>query len=94
MNAPVLIGQILTAARLIGDDQLRIALHEQQRRQRPLGRLLVELGFVSDTALRDALAAHYGHTSVDLGDTLADPNALCTRAASAGATASPVAAAL
>lgn len=76
MNAPVLIGQILTAARLIGDDQLRIALHEQQRRQRPLGRLLVELGFVSDTALRDALAAHYGHTSVDLGDTLADPNAL------------------
>lgn len=76
MNAPVLIGQILTAARLIGDDQLRIALHEQQRRKRPLGRLLVELGFVSDTALRDALAAHYGHTSVDLGDTLADPNAL------------------
>ena len=76
MNAPIPIGQILTAARLIGADQLRIALHEQQQRKRPLGRLLVELGFVSDTALRDALATHYGHPSVDLGDTLADPDAL------------------
>jgi len=76
MNAPVPIGQILTAARLIGTDQLRIALHEQQQRKRPLGRLLVELGFISDTALRDALAAHYGHASVDLGNTLADPDAL------------------
>lgn len=76
MNAPIPIGQILTAARLIGADQLRVALHEQQQRKRPLGRLLVELGFVSDTALRDALATHYGHPSVDLGDTLADPDAL------------------
>lgn len=76
MNAPIPIGQILTSARLIGTDQLRIALHEQQQRKRPLGRLLVELGFVSDTALRDALATHYGHPSVDLGDTLADPDAL------------------
>lgn len=76
MNAPIPIGQILTSARLIGADQLRIALHEQQQRKRPLGRLLVELGFVSDTALRDALATHYGHPSVDLGDTLADPDAL------------------
>lgn len=76
MNAPIPIGQILTAARLIGADQLRIALHEQQQRKRPLGRLLVELGFVSDRALRDALATHYGHPSVDLGDTLADPDAL------------------
>jgi general secretion pathway protein E/type IV pilus assembly protein PilB len=76
MNAPIPIGQILTSARLIGTDQLRIALHEQQQRKRPLGRLLVELGFVSDRALRDALATHYGHPSVDLGDTLADPDAL------------------
>ena len=76
MNAPLPIGQLLLDARLIGADQLRIALHEQQQRRRPLGQVLVELGFVSDTALRDALAAHCGHPSVDLGDTLADPAAL------------------
>ena len=76
MNAALPIGQILLDARLIGADQLRIALHEQQQRKRPLGQVLVELGFISDTALRDALAAHCGHPSVDLASTLADPAAL------------------
>ena len=52
MNAPLPIGQILIAAGLIGEDQLRIALHEQRGRARPLGRVLVELGFVSEAALR------------------------------------------
>jgi len=76
MNAPLPIGQLLLGARLIGADQLRIALHEQQQRRRPLGQVLVELGFVSDTALRDTLARHSGHSSVELGDSLADPAAL------------------
>ena len=76
MNAALPIGQLLLDARLIGADQLRIALHEQQQRKRPLGQVLVELGFISDTALRDALAAHCGHPSVDLASTLADPAAL------------------
>ena len=76
MNAPLPIGQLLLEARLIGADQLRIALHEQQQRRRPLGQVLVELGFVSDTALRDVLATHCGHASIELGDTLADPAAL------------------
>ena len=76
LNAALPIGQLLLEARLIGADQLRVALHEQQRRKRPLGQVLVELGFLSDTALRDALASHCGHVSVDLSDTLADPAAV------------------
>ncbi|ENO89223.1 GspE/PulE family protein [Thauera linaloolentis] len=76
MNAPLPIGQLLLDARLIGADQLRIALHEQQQLRRPLGQVLVELGFVSDSALRDVLATRSGHPSVELGDTLADPAAL------------------
>ncbi len=76
MNAPSSIGETLLAARLISADQLRIALHEQQQRRQPLGRLLVELGFVSESALRDTLAADGAHPCVDLADTLAAPDAL------------------
>ena len=35
LNAALPIGQLLLEARLIGADQLRVALHEQQRRKRP-----------------------------------------------------------
>ncbi len=76
MNAALPLGQILLHAQLIGDDQLRIALHEQQVRKRPLGRILVELGFISDAALRDALARHNGHAGVDLASAPPDPAAL------------------
>ncbi len=76
MNAPGPIGQTLLAARLIGADQLRIALHEQQQRRQPLGRLLVELGFVSESALRDVLAASAGRPCAELAGMLADPAAL------------------
>ncbi len=76
MNAPEPIGQTLLAARLIGADQLRIALHEQQQRRQPLGRLLIDLGFVSESALRDVLAASAGRPCADLAGMLADPAAL------------------
>ena len=76
MNAPLPIGQTLIAAGLIGEDQLRIALHEQRGRSQPLGRVLVELGFVSEAALREALAARSGLPCVDLATALADPDAI------------------
>ena len=76
MNAPLPIGQTLLGAGLIGEDQLRIALHEQQDRHRPLGHVLVELGFVSEAALREVLAARSGLPCVDLGAALADAEAI------------------
>ncbi len=70
------IGEQLCAAGLIGSDQLRIALHEQRHHHRPLGRLLVELGFVQESALRDVLAARVGRPCVDLAATLPAAEAL------------------
>jgi general secretion pathway protein E/type IV pilus assembly protein PilB len=73
-----LIGQTLLAAGLIGDDQLRIALHEQTRKHHPLGRLCVDLGFITETMLRDALSKRLGRQSVELTatGTVIDPATL------------------
>ena len=76
MNAPPSIGQTLLATGLISADQLRIALHEQRDHRQPLGPVLVRLGFVSEAALRDALAARSGVPWVDLAAALADPDAI------------------
>jgi len=80
MNAPSVgrapLGQTLIATGIITEDQLRIALLEQTRIDLPLGRLLIDLGFVSEAALRDALSASLGKQSVDLGNAIADPEAL------------------
>ncbi|MBN8442298.1 MAG: type II/IV secretion system protein [Thauera sp.] len=75
-GAPARIGEQLCAAGLIGTDQLRIALHEQRARKLPLGRLLVDMGFVQESALRDALAARSGRPCVDLASALPAADAL------------------
>ncbi|MDR1853278.1 MAG: Flp pilus assembly complex ATPase component TadA [Azoarcus sp.] len=74
MNAP--IGQTLAAAGLIGQDQLHIALHEQHRRHRPFGRVCVELGFIDEAMLRDALSQRLGRQAVKLADVVVDPTTL------------------
>ena len=76
MNTPPPLGQRLLRAGLIGSDQLRIALHEQSALQRPLGQVLVELGFVSERALRESIANSNGMREVDLDTTLPDPAAI------------------
>jgi general secretion pathway protein E/type IV pilus assembly protein PilB len=72
------IGQTLLAAGLIGDDQLRIALHEQTHKPRPFGRLCVELGFITEAMLRDALSERLGRQAVELNGAgaVVDPAAL------------------
>ncbi|AVR87563.1 GspE/PulE family protein [Thauera aromatica] len=76
MSAPTALGQTLLAARLIGEDQLRIAEHERLHHGRSLGQVLVELGFVSEAALRTTLAARSGLPPVDLSNALPAPDAL------------------
>jgi type II secretory ATPase GspE/PulE/Tfp pilus assembly ATPase PilB-like protein len=76
MNAPVKpqrqpLGQMLLAQGLVSEDQLRIALQEQQRQNIPMGRLLVQLGFVSEATLRDALGVTLGKRTVDVPQALA-----------------------
>ncbi|WP_417068237.1 GspE/PulE family protein [Niveibacterium terrae] len=70
------LGQELIAQGLISEDQLRIALIEQGRSQQALGKLLVELGFVTEETLREALSRTLGKASVDLARAIIDPLAL------------------
>ncbi|WP_018411862.1 GspE/PulE family protein [Methyloversatilis thermotolerans] len=70
------LGQWLESRGLISADQLRIALREQTRHARPMGRVLIDLGFISEGILRDALGQSLGHASIDLDQVLPDPAAL------------------
>ena len=79
MNAPANpqakrhLGQILIDQGILTEDQLRIALLEQTKSHVPVGRLLVQLGFVSEATLRDALSEKLGLQAVDLGHIIVDP---------------------
>lgn len=73
---PPKLGEWLAAKGLISHDQLHIALMEQAASGHPLGRQLIELGFISDTVLRDVLAQNAGETSIDLTQVVADPEAI------------------
>ncbi|HEX6064684.1 MAG TPA: GspE/PulE family protein, partial [Longimicrobiales bacterium] len=70
------LGDLLVQQGLITTDQLAIALAEQRRSNVPIGRLLVRLGFVTETAIRDIMARTIGHDSIDLTQVVADPEAL------------------
>ncbi len=61
---------------LISQDQLRIALMEQDTNNMPLGRQLVRLGFVTEIMVRDLVAHTIGHESVDLTTVIADGDAM------------------
>src|SRR4026208_1091572 len=70
------LGQILIDQGLLTAPQRRTALLEQPKRHVPVGRLLVQLGFVSEATLRDALSEKLGMQSVDLSHIILDPAAL------------------
>ena len=82
MNAPANpqakrhLGQILIDQGILTEDQLRIALLEQTKQHIPVGKLLVQLGFVSEATLRDALSEKLGLQAVDLARIIVDPGAL------------------
>ncbi len=61
---------------ILSEDQLRIALLEQMKANQPIGKLLVSLGFVSETTLREALSESLGRQSIDLSNAIVDPQAL------------------
>ena len=82
MNAPNVInlkeklGQQLLEKGLISIDQLDIALTEQKKNGRLLGEVLVGLGFVSESVMRDALSQVLGIASVELASVVPDKTAL------------------
>ncbi len=77
---------ILLEERLVGADELDQACAEHDRTGRPLGRLLVELGHLTESQLVRALAAQIGLDFVDLSELVVDatavavvPAAMCRR---------------
>jgi len=72
----VRLGDMMVQQGLISQDQLRIALIEQERDHLPLGRVLVRLGFVTEAMVRDTLAHTIGTESIDLASAVADIEAL------------------
>lgn len=70
------LGELMVQQGLISQDQLRIALIEQESNNMPLGRQLVRLGFVTEIMVRDLVAHTIGHESVDLTTVIADGDAM------------------
>lgn len=70
------LGELLVQQGLVTTDQLAIALAEQRHNNVPIGRLLVRLGFITETAIRDIMARTIGQESIDLSQVVADPEAL------------------
>lgn len=70
------LGDVLIDKGLITLDQLKIALSEQKTNDLPIGKMLVALGFISDSVIRDVLGETLGHEAVDLSQMVPDPDAL------------------
>ena len=73
---PLRLGDQLVALGVLSQDQLRIALLEQSSTGKPLGEVLLLLGFATAEVMRDALAQKLGERAISLKGIVADPAAL------------------
>src|SRR5258706_2709060 len=60
------LGDILVGQKIIAQENLRLALEQEKRSGRKLGRLLVELGFVSEDQISEAIARQLNIPFVNL----------------------------
>ena len=60
------LGDVLVAQKAISQDQLRIALEQQKKSGRKLGRVLIEQGFVNDEQICEAISRQLGIRYVNL----------------------------
>lgn len=70
------LGDALIEKGIITEDQLTIALVEQQKSGKRIGAMLIELGFVTDSIIRDALSENTGYATVDITGTVIDADAI------------------
>ncbi len=70
------IGELLIARGQINDDQLRIALQRQKNDNKPLGEELLNLHFITESAMREAISEAAGYKSIDLTGFVANAAAL------------------
>ncbi len=69
---PVRLGEKLVALGLISDDQLQIVLTEQKSSKKLFGAILVEMGFITESALGEVLAESSGAQKFDPKSTMLD----------------------
>ena len=72
----VRVGELLLEQKLINEQQLKTALAEQARSGRRLGRVLTDLGMVSEQAFHEALAKHLQIPFMDLRQVKLAPEAV------------------
>jgi general secretion pathway protein E/type IV pilus assembly protein PilB len=70
------LGEILIDKGAITADQLKIGLLEQKVIGERIGAVLIQLGFVTDSIIRDALSENTGYESVDLSNTVIDSESI------------------
>ncbi len=70
------IGEILLEQHIITKDQLNIALTEQKKTPEKLGKILTNLGFVSEAVVRDLMSQSLRLSHVDLSKVVANQEVL------------------
>ncbi len=70
------LGDLLIEKKLLTADQLQIALMEQKKSGEQIGRILVQLGFVSENQMKDTLGQSLGQEIADLSNIVPDEEAL------------------
>ena len=73
---PLRIGEILVKQGVTTHDQIEIALTEQKKSNELLGKILVRLGFATESIIRDVIGGAIGQESVDLKRALPDGDAI------------------
>lgn len=70
---PMRIGERLMSLGLIARDQLEISLREQAKSKKLLGQIMVEMNFITESALGEVLAESSGTEKFDSRSTMLDP---------------------
>lgn len=70
------IGEMLLAAKLITEDQLKKALEVQQKERGNLGSNLIKLGYINEEKLTSFLSKQYGIPAINLSDYEIDPSVI------------------
>lgn len=75
-NSKKRIGDQLIDRGVISPDQLRIALQEQQQSGDKIGKVLIDLGFLTESLLTDVLGESRGDESINLNEVVPDAEAI------------------
>ncbi|MEE8320464.1 MAG: ATPase, T2SS/T4P/T4SS family [Gammaproteobacteria bacterium] len=70
------LGEILVSKGVTTPDQVRIALIEQRKSKEHIGKILVKMGFATESIIRDVIGGVIGQESIDLNTAVADGEAV------------------